>query len=95
MKVAELRKIIKEEVSNISLTQSEISQLVDKLIGIGYKKYQIDIDRAYGVYFITLPQNSLSISDMIKFSKILPEGSLIGIYKDVFSGLSIKTSIKV
>lgn len=94
MKKSELRQIIREEVGKI--IKPEVTQLVNILMSrMGYKKYQLGIETAYGVYLITLPISTLSLSDLKKLQEILPEGTMVGIYRDIFSGLSIKTNISI
>jgi len=62
---------------------------------MGYKKYELDIVEVYGIYFITLPTYSISAKDLSILESILPTKSSIGIYSNIFSGLSIRTEINV
>lgn len=71
----------------------EVQKVIDGLIGIGMKKYQLTARTMYGVWFIELPFTSTSISNLKKIERILPEFS-IGIYTG-YSGLSIRTNISV
>ena len=69
--------------------------LIDMLIEVmGYKRYELEIVELYGIYFITLPTYSIKATDLIKLENILPKKASIGIYSNIFSGLSIRTEIK-
>ena len=57
----------------------EVQKIIDGLIGIGMKKYQLTARTMYGVWFVELPFSSISISNLKKIEKILPDFS-IGIY---------------
>jgi hypothetical protein len=71
----------------------EVQKIIDGLIGIGMKKYQLTARTMYGVWFIDLPFTAQPISNLKKIERILPDFS-IGIYSG-YSGLSIRTNISV
>jgi len=71
----------------------EVQKIINGLIGIGMKKYQLTASTNYGVWFIELPFTSISISNLKKIERILPDFS-IGLFPG-YSGLSIKTNISV
>ena len=86
-----LANIIKED-SNISL----IDRRINYLIQLGYKKYQLGVEKGYGVYFITLPTTALSSTEATHIMQGFDKRAMIGYYSNIFkSGLSIKTTIKV
>jgi len=71
----------------------EVQKVIDGLIGIGMKKYQLTASTNYGVWFIELPFTSVSILNLKRIEKILPDFS-IGVFPS-YSGLSIRTNISV
>jgi hypothetical protein len=73
-----------DEVQNI------LNNLVDNL---PIKKYQLGAYTNYGVWFIELPFTAISITNLRKIEKVLPNFT-IGIYSG-YSGLSIRTNISV
>jgi hypothetical protein len=97
MKKLELKQIIKEEIrlKKLNSTSPQLNKLIQDLIDKGYKEYQLDIKNNYGVYFITLPYSSLNTHMLANLIRILPEGSSIGVFPNLHSGLSIRTSISI
>lgn len=73
-----------------------IELLIELLIlELGYKKNELEVVKYLGVYFITLPTYHIPTKHFIILNTILPKRASIGIYKNIFSGLSIRTEIKV
>ena len=99
MKKSELRELIREEVKktlNEASTDkypTEVQSIIDSLIGIGMKKYQLTAHTNYGVWFIELPFTAIHSGNLRKIEKFLPDFS-IGIYPG-YSGLSLRTDISV
>jgi len=48
----------------------EVQKVIDGLIGIGMKKYQLTASTNYGVWFIELPFTSVSILNLKRIEKI-------------------------
>lgn len=71
----------------------EVQKIIDSLIGIGMKKYQLKAYTDYGVWFIELPMTNISIRNLIKIEKFLPEFT-IGNFPGYW-GLSLRTNISV
>ena len=71
----------------------EVQNIIDGLIGIGMKKYQLTATTNYGVWFIELPMTAIHIGNLKKIEKIIPDFN-IGIWNG-YSGLSIRTNISV
>jgi hypothetical protein len=71
----------------------EVQKIIDSLIGIGMKKYQLTATTNYGVWFIELPMTAIHIGNLKKIEKIIPDFN-IGIWNG-YSGLSIRTNIQV
>jgi len=71
----------------------EVQNIIDGLIGIGMKKYQLAAHTNYGVWFIELPFTAIHIGNLKKIEKIIPDFN-IGIWNG-YSGLSIRTNISV
>lgn len=69
----------------------EVQKIIDELIGIGMKKYQLTATTNYGVWFIELPFKAIHIGSLKKIEKIIPDFN-IGIWNG-YSGLSIRTNI--
>jgi len=65
------------------------------ILSSGYKRYELETVNVYGIYFITLPTYSIKATDLVKLETILPRKASIGIYANIFSGLSIRTEINV
>ena len=82
-------------LKKLKTNSNQLNKLIQDLVDKGYKEYQLDIKNNYGVYFITLPYQSLSTPMLANLIRILPEGSSIGIYPNLHSGLSIRTSISI
>lgn len=99
MKKSDLQTIIREEVAktlNEASTDkypAEVQSIIDSLIGIGMKKYQLKAYTNYGVWLIELPFTSISSANLVKISKVIPNFS-IGIFSG-YSGLSLRTDISV
>ena len=72
---------------------AEVQKIIDGLINMGMKKYQLTATTNYGVWFIELPMNSIHIGNLKKIEKIIPDFN-IGIWNG-YSGLSIRTNISV
>lgn len=72
----------------------EVQNILDDLISkIGFKKYQLTIGNAYGVYMIDLPTTGLTKSMMSTLINIMPEGSTIGAFGSHGNGLVLRTNI--
>ena len=77
-----------------SIYPEEVQKIIDGLVGIGLmKKYQSGAFTNYGVWFIELPASSISITNIKRIEKIIPDFS-IGTYVG-YSGLSLRTNISV
>lgn len=93
-----LQEIWKENESLTNEAKSEVypeevQKIIDSLIGIGMKKYQLTATTNYGVWFIELPMTAIHIGNLKKIEKIIPDFN-IGIWNG-YSGLSIRTNIQV
>ena len=92
-----------EYVQNGSVTEDEeehgeiaTQEIVDRLlIELELKRYQLKIEKYLGVYCITLPTTGIALNGIRILGDVLPEGSVVGVYPDLFSGLTIKTPYKV
>jgi hypothetical protein len=71
----------------------EVQKIIDGLTGIGMKKYQLKAHNNYGVWFIELPMTNISIRNLMKIEKFLPEFT-IGNFPGYW-GLSLRTNISV
>jgi hypothetical protein len=72
----------------------EVQDILDGLVNnLSIKKYQLSASNNYGVWFIELPMGAISIQNLKRIEKILPEFS-IGIWNG-YSGLSIRTNISI
>jgi hypothetical protein len=72
---------------------TEVQSIIDSLIGIGMKKYQLKAHTNYGVWFIELPVTNISINNLVKIQKFLPNFT-IGNFPGYW-GLSLRTDISV
>jgi hypothetical protein len=99
MKKSELQTIIREEVvktlneASTDKYPTEVQSIIDSLIRIGMKKYQLKAHTNYGVWFIELPMTNISIDNLVKIQKFLPKFT-IGNFKGYW-GLSLRTDISV
>jgi hypothetical protein len=99
MKKSELKQLIKEEIGkNLSGKKipipQEIQDILNSLIDLGIKKYQLSVGKFQGVYTIELPITTTTVDMLSKILNIIPKNYGIGIYPG-YSGLSIKTEIKI
>ena len=95
---SEFKNLIKEEtgktLSGTKITYpKEIQDILNSLINLGLKKYQLSVSKLQGVYMIELPMSITPVDQLSKILDIVPGNYGIGIYPG-FSGLSIKTDIK-
>ena len=99
MKKSELSSLIRECVCDTLKEAStdkyptEVQSIIDSLIGIGMKKYQLKAHTNYGVWFIELPMTNISINNLVKIQKFLPNFT-IGNFPGYW-GLSLRTDISV
>jgi hypothetical protein len=83
---------VKEAKNNVY--PEEVQKILDGLVDIGLmKKYQAGAFTNYGVWFIELPASAISITNIKRIEKVVPEFS-IGTYVG-YSGLSLRTNISV
>ncbi len=73
----------------------EVKNLVNELIQLGLKKYQLTVGTAYGVYMIDLPTSGLHKEQMIRLCSILPDGASIGAFSNHGNHLVIRTPFQV
>ena len=75
---------------------AEVNKILDDLISkFRFKKYQLSVGNAYGVYMIDLPATGLSKSMMAGLIEIMPEGSTIGAFGAHGNGLVLRTNISI
>ena len=75
---------------------AEVNKILDDLVSkFRFKKYQLSVGNAYGVYMIDLPATGLSKSMMAGLIEIMPEGSTIGAFGAHGNGLVLRTNISV
>ena len=76
-------------------SKEQLKYYISKLLKIGFKKYELGIENAYGDYFITLPNPSYNNHQMKQILDIFSRRTSIGMYPAVSNGsLSIRTDIK-
>lgn len=93
MKHVKLHEEFVNEAKN-SVYPEEVQKILDGLVNIGLmKKYQAGAFTNYGVWFIELPASAISITNIKRIEKVVPEFS-IGTYVG-YSGLSLRTNISV
>ena len=74
----------------------EIQKILDDLVSkIGFKKYQLTVGNAYGVYMIDLPTAGLTKSMMTSLLRVMPENSSIGAFSAHGNGLVLRTNIQI
>lgn len=71
----------------------EVNKVIDDIVGVGYKKYQINSFVYQGKYCFTLPDMGVKLDMLKKLVNIMPEGSTLGYYSNYGSGLMIKSNI--
>jgi hypothetical protein len=72
-----------------------IMELLNGLIGVGFKKYQLKVNVYQGKYMIELPDTGLALNDLKQVVNLMPEGSVLGYYKNLGSSLMIRTNVSV
>ena len=75
---------------------TEVKKILDDLVSkIGFKKYQLTVGNAYGVYMIDLPTTGLSKSMLKSLIDVMPENSSIGAFSAHGNGLVLRTNISI
>lgn len=93
MKHVKLHEEFVNEAKN-SVYPEEVQKILNGLVDIGLmKKYQTGAFTNYGVWFIELPASAISITNIKRIEKVIPEFS-VGTYVG-YSGLSLRTNISV
>ncbi len=98
MKKSELQQIIKEEVGNTLSEKKitfpkEIQDILNSLMSLGIKKYQLSVGKLQGVYVVELPMTIVNVNTLSKILEVLPKDSSIGLFPG-YSGLTVKTNVK-
>ena len=74
----------------------EVKKILDDLVSkIGFKKYQLTVGTAYGVYMIDLPTTGLTKSMMTSLLRVMPENATIGAFSSHGNGLVLRTNISI
>jgi hypothetical protein len=84
---------IKDLSGNKIIYPEKIKVIINSLIDLGIKKYQLSVSKLQGVYVIELPISITTVDTLSKILNVVPKEYGIGIYPG-FSGISIKTDIK-
>lgn len=76
--------------------KEELKKYIETLLKIGFKKYELKIEKAYGKYYIVLPQNGIKIKTIYLLAKVF-DGDDVIVYDPRVSKstLSIRTNIPV
>ena len=78
--------------AELNTPNPEVNDLVKQIINVmGYNPSKLSIGKSLGYYTINLPSSGLTVDEITKLTKILPEDSSIGYYLNYQTGLSIRT----
>lgn len=72
-----------------------ISELLNSLLVCGYKAYQLKVNVYQGKYMIELPDAGVTLKVMKQLVNIMPDGSVLGYYKNLGQCLMIRTNVSV